>query len=85
MKCPHCNKASKAKVLESRPHAGQVWRRRQCGSCYKTFVSAEHTSIELRMPNETQSRHRVIDRTPKPEQTDGVIRSAGEHLKHFWR
>lgn len=85
MICPHCGKDSKAKVLESRPHAGQVWRRRQCGACYRTFVSSEHSTADLRMPSETQSRHRITDLKPKPEQTDGVIRSSGEHLKNFWR
>lgn len=85
MNCPHCGKTSKAKVLESRPHAGQVWRRRQCGACFRIFVSAEHSTIDLRMPAETRSRYRVTDRTPKPEQSDGIIRSSGEHLQWTWR
>jgi len=85
VKCPHCNKTTKAKVLESRPHDGFVYRRRACGGCFKTFVSSEEAVPGLKMPNETQSRYRVTDLKPKPEQTDGVIRSSGEHLKHFWR
>lgn len=85
MKCPHCSAVTKAKVMESRPHEGQVYRRRMCNGCFKTFVTAEESVPGLKMPAETQSRHRVTDRTPKPEQTDGVIRSAGEHLKNFWR
>jgi len=85
MQCPHCDKATKAKVLESRPHNGYVYRRRACGGCFKTFVSREEAPAGLKMPAETQSKYRIKALTPKPEQTDGVIRSAGEHLKNFWR
>jgi hypothetical protein len=71
--------------MESRPHEGFVYRRRACGACYRTFVSREESPVGLKMPNETQSRYRVTDLKPKPEQTNGVIRSSGEHLANFWR
>jgi transcriptional regulator NrdR family protein len=85
MKCPHCSASTKAKVMESRPHDGQVYRRRICGQCFKTFVSCEDAPSGLRMPNGTQSRHRITDRKPKPEETDGIIRSTGAHLQSLWR
>lgn len=83
MKCPHCQKESRAKVMESRQCEGQVWRRRICGACFKTFVSVEVTDPNMRMPNQTQSRYRVKDPKPKPEET-GVIRSTAAHLQGIW-
>jgi hypothetical protein len=84
VKCPHCDKTTKGKVLESRPHDGKVWRRRMCGGCLTTFVSVEEAPPGLRMPTETQSRHRVTDRTPKPEER-GAITSTAAHLQGLWR
>lgn len=84
MKCPHCEKESKAKVLESRLCDGQMWRRRTCGLCFKNFVSMETTDPGLRMPAMTSSRHRVKDPKPKPEQ-GGVITSTAAHLQGIWR
>lgn len=83
MKCPHCLKEGRSKVLESRVWDGKVWRRRTCALCLKNFVSTELAEPGLRMPNETQSRHRVKDPTPKPEER--VIRSTAAHLQGVWR
>lgn len=80
MKCPHCNGVVRSKVLESRPHEGCVWRRRLCTLCLKTFVSSEHADPGMKMPQATQSRHRITDPKPKPEE-GGVIRNTGAHLK----
>ena len=68
MRCPHCNKEGKSTVLESRPYDGQVWRRRMCPKCLKTFVSCETASPDMKMPAQTQSKHRLKDRKIKPEQ-----------------
>jgi transcriptional regulator NrdR family protein len=84
MKCPHCSIKSKAKVFETRSHDGQVYRRRICSHCCKTFVTREEAPEGLKMPNETQSRHRIVDPKPKPEQ-GGVIQSSGAHLQNLWR
>ena len=81
MKCPHCNRVSRSRVLESRPHDGCVWRRRMCPLCVKTFVSSEHSEPGMKMPLATQSRYRVTDPKPKPEEGDGVIRNLGAHLR----
>ena len=54
-------------MLESRPADGKVWRRRLCKLCLKTFVSCETAEPGMTMPTSTQSRHRLKDRTPKPE------------------
>jgi len=67
MKCPHCNRDGKSPVLESRPADGKVWRRRMCALCFKTYVSCETAEPGMTMPTQTQSRHRLKDRTPKPE------------------
>lgn len=50
MRCPHCQKESKAKVLESRKVEGEVWRLRVCALCIKQFVSQETTSKEMKFP-----------------------------------
>jgi transcriptional regulator NrdR family protein len=84
MKCPHCKAEGKSKVLESRPHDGRIWRRRMCPLCFKTYVSSEHAEPEMKMPPETQSKYRITDPKPKPEQGDGIIRSTGDHLKWMW-
>lgn len=68
MRCPHCNRDKKSQVLESRPFDGQVWRRRLCRLCLKTFVSCETAEPGMTMPAMTQSKYRLKDRTLKPEQ-----------------
>lgn len=68
MKCPRCQKEGKSPVLESRPADGQIWRRRMCGLCFNTYVSCEIADPGMTMPTKTQSRHRLKDRTTKPEQ-----------------
>ena len=68
MKCPHCNRDGKSPVLESRPADGQVWRRRMCALCFKTYVSCETAEPGMTMPTQTQSRRRLKDRKIKPEQ-----------------
>lgn len=85
MKCPHCNQVSKAKVMESRPHEGQTYRRRTCGKCFANFVTCENAPVGLKMPNETQSAYRAKNVSPKPEQGDGIIRNSGAHLQFTWR
>lgn len=76
-------------MLESRPHDGRVWRRRQCGLCLKTFVSVEEAPEGLRMPAATGSKHRTqaTDRTPKPEERGlpKVGEAAGLELVRAWK
>jgi hypothetical protein len=55
-----------------------------CSVCFKTFVSREDAPEGLKMPYATQSKFRVTDRTPKPDQ-GGVIRNNGEHLRFVWK
>lgn len=50
MKCPHCDRDSRALVTESRSVNGEVYRRRHCGSCDKAFVTVEAAPPGLRMP-----------------------------------
>lgn len=90
MRCSRCQKTTRAKVLESRPHDGRVWRRRQCGLCFQTFVSVEEAPEGLRMPAETSSKHRTqraTDRTPKPEERGlpKVGEAAGLELVRVWK
>lgn len=84
MKCPHCQKESKAKVLESRLWDGKMWRRRTCSLCFRSFVSVETTDSGLRMPAMAHSRHRLKDVKPKPEDA-GAIKSDAAHLQGIWR
>jgi transcriptional regulator NrdR family protein len=68
MKCPHCNKESKGKVIESRRVNGQVWRQRLCGFCLKTFISTETTSVDLKFPwNDLtiKRKARLVKSSPK--------------------
>lgn len=76
--CPHCGKAARGKVLESRPLEGEVWRRRMCGACLTTFVTREASGVDLKMPALTQSRHRtsLIDRAQSPLKGDLSKRSS---------
>lgn len=84
MRCPHCQKEGRSRVLESRTWDGKIWRRRTCPLCLKNFVSVELSEPGTRMPNETQSKFRIKDPTPKPEER-GPIRSSTEHLQGIWR
>lgn len=83
MKCPHCGKEGRSRVLESRPWDGAQWRRRTCGLCLQNYVSKEITEVGMRMPNETQSRFRAKDPTVKPGQQ--VITNTGKHLMDLWK
>ena len=49
MNCPKCN-YHKSAVVESRPHEGQVFRRRTCNMCNHLFKSVE-SSFAGPMPN----------------------------------
>lgn len=81
MKCPHCGK-DKSNVFESRKHNAEVWRRRLCQLCLKTFVTLETTSSTLKFPTELNGPGRQKARwvTPKPKSE-----SVGGHLEVFWK
>lgn len=66
MRCPHCERESKGRVVESRKVGGQVWRQRICGSCLMTFVSVESTSTDLRFPWAELGRRKPHRLEPKP-------------------
>lgn len=60
MQCPHCNKESKAKIQESRRVDGQIWRKRMCSMCFKTFHSVEITSADMKFPwTKIRNRYRT--------------------------
>lgn len=65
MKCPHCNKESKAKVISSRRFDADVWRIRICGICTKQFVSRETSSKELKFPWDEIMKSRRRNTTPE--------------------
>ena len=89
MRCSRCAKTTRAKVLESRPHDGRVFRRRQCGVCFAIFVTVEEAPKGLRMPAETSSKHRAAatDRRRKPEERGlpKVGEAAGLELVRVWK
>lgn len=70
MKCPHCGKESKSKVIVSRKHDGQVWRQRICGLCLTEFVSCETTSKDMKFPwgAVMKGRRQVVEIEEKPVQ-----------------
>lgn len=72
MKCPHCHKESKGRVISSRRLDADVWRIRLCGICTKQFVSRETTSTELKFPwDEIQKRRRrAVAPEEKPVQKE---------------
>lgn len=41
MKCPKCGGESKAVVMETRKHDGDIYRRRMCGACGVPIVTRE--------------------------------------------
>jgi len=73
VKCPHCGK-DKNNVYESRKKDSEVWRRRLCQICLKTFVTQETTSKTLKFPKELngvarQTQARLKQQKPKDENT----------------
>lgn len=85
MKCPHCLREGRSKVLESRPSDGHVWRRRMCLLCFATYVSEERAHLDMKMPKKTRSQYRLKDRKPKPEEMKREITSDGKDLQDLWR
>ena len=65
MKCPHCGK-DKNNVYESRKKDSEVWRRRLCQICLKTFVTQETTSKTLKFPKELNGVARQTQARLKP-------------------
>lgn len=79
MNCPHCGTASSAKVLESRKHEGQVYRRRYCSpGCRQYFVTVEAGAVGLTMPPRSRPGKLVKE---KPKTTF----NSGAHLAGVWR
>lgn len=71
MKCPHCERESKAKVLESRKINGEAWRMRLCTKCLKQFVSRETTSKDMKFPwtaLDRQRRQKPVEEKPVQKQ-----------------
>lgn len=82
MKCPHCQKDTRALVLESRAHEENLYRRRQCGACGKTFVTEEIAHADMRLPRPSGSaranaKHGASVRS--------VVYGSGRHLQEVWR
>lgn len=66
LKCPHCGK-DRNSVFESRKKDSEVWRRRLCKLCHKTFVTQETTSKTLKFPSELNGpgRQKMREATSK--------------------
>lgn len=47
--CPHCG-GDGSKVLETRRHHHQIYRRRECLECEKRFISREEAPLGLDFP-----------------------------------
>lgn len=85
MRCPHCSREGRSKVIESRPAEGCVWRRRACLLCFEIFVSEERSDLGMKMPKKTRSSYRLKDRKSKPEEMKREIKSDGKDLQDLWR
>jgi hypothetical protein len=71
MKCPHCGK-DKNNVFESRKLNAEVWRRRLCQFCHKTFVTQETTSTTLKFPSDLNGPGRQKARLKTPSQKQKI-------------
>lgn len=74
MRCPHCHNEVKAPVNETRVYEGDVYRRRCCGRCGRSFVTREVAPAGLKMPAAVMSsRARGVAKpapsAPKPIRT----------------
>lgn len=49
MECPHCQKETKTKVIDSRPDGpgGSIYRRRECKECGQRFTTFELRACDL--------------------------------------
>lgn len=81
MRCPHCDKPAKSKVLLTRTGEGAVWRRRSCGFCFKTFVTREEAPAGLKMPGCVENAGRSA-REPKLNPGQGKFQT--DHLTGVW-
>ncbi len=81
---PHCNKITRALVLETRTSGDAIYRRRVCGACGKTFVSRESTSPDLRLPRERTAAEKAA-RAAAKRLTSDKVRGDGAHLDGVWR
>jgi transcriptional regulator NrdR family protein len=50
VKCPFCESDTKSRVVETRAFEGKVYRRRSCGRCGSSFISAESAPFGMKMP-----------------------------------
>lgn len=80
MRCPHCHgEASKAPVIETHKYTSEVYRRRRCDWCDKTFVTVEQAPDGLRMPTRPRPDKKAATR---PKQRMPSAGSAA-HLQQF--
>jgi transcriptional regulator NrdR family protein len=72
-KCKHL----KSQVLETRRLGPEIYRRRMCQCCFKTFVSMESSPDGLQMPtelrnSEARSKLKNVERKPVLDVWDGI-------------
>jgi transcriptional regulator NrdR family protein len=83
VKCPKCNKEGKQLVLESRPHDGRVYRRRQCPHCGATFVTEEIAHTNMVLPRASGWVRTAAARATADEKR--AIRGDASELAQVWR
>lgn len=79
MKCPKCDKVTKALVLETRKNAvGEIYRRRACGHCGKNFTTKEVITTE---PVPDIRVAKAVDRRSNNSLKFGTAK----HLQDIWK
>ena len=63
MECPKCGK--KAKVIDSRPYIGGVYRRRKCTSCDYQFYTEEFLTEDISAVRSCLAYQRAKSRAKK--------------------
>ncbi len=58
--CPHCGSSAKHAVVDSRPDANSIRRRRRCGGCQVRFTTYEVTAFQMRRIEEWDRHRKAI-------------------------
>lgn len=84
MKCPTCSTDTRALVVESRRHEGDVYRRRSCGKCGASFITVERAPAGLKMP--APVRNGVARGAHQPRRADKPVQfNSAAHLDRIFK
>lgn len=85
MTCPHCKADVKSPVVETRQHEGDIYRRRSCGNCGRSYITVETSPVGQRMPAAVVNGHaRGVSERPKAAPR-AAFNGNGAHLEGVWK